>query len=193
MHSPVFIDIHGKSTFKSCKTNAKILNRSCTVCNLVNSLICPVITGLETIYAFKLWHTKYIKHLSQMIDSKVKKRSMYTNFWIDEIRAEERHIISRTSLTPVAYASCMINFTKFAFFDHLLCNTCLRIVDGTDLNCQLFAIFLLCIIENLCICIACRHWFLGIAVKTCCHNSCCNRCMKVVMNTNLYLIDIISL
>ena len=157
MDRPVFIDIHGQAALETGKAYAEVFHRSDTACDLVDSRICPVIATLHTVYALKLRHAEDVEHLSQMIDAQVKQRSVNANLRVDEIRAEERHIIAGTALTSVAYASCMVNFTKLAFRDHFLRDTCLRIVNGADLDGQFLIVFLLCIIQNLCIGIACSH------------------------------------
>lgn len=65
-----------------------------------------------------------------MIDAEVEQRSVNADVGVDEIAAEERHIIAGTALTSVTYASYVINLTELAFSDHLLGDTGLRVVDG---------------------------------------------------------------
>ena len=193
MDRPVFIDVHADVALETSHTYAEVLNGSGAVCDLVNSGMCPISGALEAVNALQLGHAQDIEHLSQVIDAEVEQRSVNADLGIDEIAAEERHIIAGTALTSVAYASYVIDLTELAFSDHLLGDTGLRVVDGADLDRQLLAVLLLCVIEDLGICIACCHGLLGIAREACCHNCSCNRCVKVVVYADLDFVDVISL
>ena len=87
----------------------------------------------------------------------------------------------------------MVNFSKLSFCNHLLCDSCLRIIDGADLDCQLLTVLFLCIIKNLGICIARCHRLLRIARIARSHNCCSYRGVQIIVHAYLYFIDVISL
>ena len=89
-------------------------SESCAVHKLINSGICPVSGALEAVNALQLGHAQNIEYLCQVIDAEIEQRSVYADVGVDEVAAEERHIIAGTALTSVADTSHVIDLTELA-------------------------------------------------------------------------------